>query len=486
MEAGRVISAAFLTWLCASSARAQDAVSASASASTSISIHRPVAAVHASTNETIPLTVPKGTAVQVVLDQEVKIQKVGQPIRGHVVEPVYAFDKLVVPVGTEAEGQITKIEGVSNGRRTLEALNADFTPPRKIEVEFNQLVLANGMRIQVHTSVTPGSGQVIRFVTAAEAKGSKKDAIKDAATQKVNQAKQQAKQDWDNAMKQVEEPGKIHRAERYVVAQLPVHPQYIEAGTVYFAELQEALNFGSEPMTPEMASGIGSAPPDGSSVHARLLTPLSSATAQKDDQVEAVLTQPLLVDGRLILPQGSRLRGYVAQVRAARRMNRNGQLRITFRELIPPEGVEQKVEATLQGVQATAGEHVKLDSESGAEATTPKTRYLATGISVGLAMVSMGGDRDGGPGSSAVGNTGNRAVGGAGGFKLVGIVLGTFVHSRVFGASMGAYGAGLSVYGHFIARGHDVMFAKNTAMEIGIGTRSPAPSSPRKEPAASQ
>ncbi len=435
--------------------------------------------------EKVALTVPKGTPVQVALDKETRVEKVGQPVRGHVVEPVYAFDKLVVPVGTEADGQITKIEDVSNGRRTLEALNADFTPTRKIEIEFNELVLANGNRIPVQTSVTPGSGQVIRFVTAKDGKNSKKDMVKDAATQKVNQAKQQAKQDWDNAMKQVQEPGKVHRAERYAVAQLPVHPQYIDAGTVYFAELQQPLDFGSEPITQQMASGIDSTPPDGSSVRARLLTPLSSATAHKDDEVEAVLTQPLFDGSKLILPQGSRLKGYVAQVRPARRMNRNGQLRITFRELIPPDGVEQKVEATLQGVQASAGESVKLDSESGAEATTPKTRYLATGISVGLAMVSMGGDRDGGVGSSTAGNTSNRALGGIGGFKLVGMVLGAVVRSRVFGASMGAYGAGVSVYTHFIARGREVIFPRNTAMEIGIGTHA-TPASPAREPAAAQ
>jgi hypothetical protein len=32
----------------------------------------------------------------------------------------------------------------------------------------------------------------------------------------------------------------------------------------------------------------------------------------------------------------------------------------------------------------------------------------------------------------------------------------------------------MSIYTHFIARGHDVVFPKNTAMEIGIGTRRPA------------
>jgi hypothetical protein len=36
---------------------------------------------------------------------------------------------------------------------------------------------------------------------------------------------------------------------------------------------------------------------------------------------------------------------------------------------------------------------------------------------------------------------------------------------------MGAYGAGMSVYSHFIARGTEVVFPKNTAMAVGVGTR---------------
>jgi hypothetical protein len=45
------------------------------------------------------------------------------------------------------------------------------------------------------------------------------------------------------------------------------------------------------------------------------------------------------------------------------------------------------------------------------------------------------------------------------------------VHSRVFGYSMGAYGAGMSIFTHFIARGRDVVFPKNTEMDVGIGAR---------------
>ena len=428
---------------------------------------------------TIPLTVPKGTAVQVVLDKEVRIQKVGQSVHGRVAEPVYAFDKLVVPVGTEVTGQITQLEGVSGGRRTLDALNADFTPPRKVQIKFDDLELTDGRHIPIHTTVTPGSGQVIQFVTAGD--GQKKKGVKGAASAKVDQAKEEAKRQWDDAMKQVHEPGKMHKIRRYAVSQLPIHPQYIDAGTVYFAELEEPLDFGTEPLTREIAASINTPPPPGSSVHVRLMTGLSSATAQKGEEVEAVLSQPLFDGNRLVLPQGSRLKGSVVQVRPARRLSRNGQLRMVFHELVLPDGIEQKVEASLEGVQSGRGQDVKLDSEGGAEANFPKTRYIATGISVALALASsQGGDRDA-PDGGVGGNTNGRIAGGAGGFKLVGIAMGAFVHSQPLGMAMGAYGASMSIYSHFIARGRDLVFPKNTAMEIAIGTRAAAspPSSPK-------
>jgi hypothetical protein len=422
----------------------------------------------------VPLTVAKGTPLQVALDQEVRVRKVGQAIHARVVEPVYAFDHIVIPVGSEVTGQITRIATISGGKRTQAALNADFTPARKVEVRFNELVVA-GKQMTMETSVTPGSGQVIQFVPAAESKD-KKNVVKDAASQKTKQAKEQAKQEWDNAMKQLKTPGRMHRVERYVQAQLPVHPQYIPAGTTYFAELDQPLEFGQELMTPQMASTLGGPLPPGAVVHARLITPLTSATAKKGDPVEAVLTQPLLnSEKQLVLPQGSRIKGTVRQVQAARRMKKNGQLRIAFQELVPPDGVEQKVEATLEAVQSGKEANVKLDSEGGAEATTPKTRYLSTGISLALAAASMRTDNDVDHGVADTGSgTGARAAGGVNGFKLVGLALGLAVRSRALGYTMGAYGAGLSVYSHFIARGQEVVFPKNTAMDIGVGTRKEA------------
>lgn len=426
--------------------------------------------------QTVGLAVAKGSPLQVALDEEVRVKKIGQPIHARVVEPVYAFDHVVVPVGSEIVGKITRIEALSSGKRTEAALNADFTPQRKVEVSFDELVLPDGRRLSLHTSVTPGTGQVIELVTAASDR-EKKSGARDMASEKINEAKQHARQQWDSAMKELKTPGKIRRLERYGEAQLPFHRQYIPAGTVYFAELEEPLDFGSEVMTVPMASSMGTAIPEGSVVNARLITPLSSATARKGQDVEAVLSQPLMDGERLILPQGSRLKGTVKQAQPARRLKKNGQLRIAFTELVPPDGVGQKVVTTLEGVQAGKDANVKLDSEGGAEATTSKSRYLGTAMSLGLAMMSAssGQDHDGDGGS----NSG--ATGGLGGFKLVGMVVGAVARSRAFGTTMGAYGAAASIYTHFIARGREVIFPKNTAMQIGIGTRAGSPPTIRED-----
>ena len=466
---GRATCGAILACGCAGWTHAQDAAPSPALT------HRLASELQASPEATISLTVPAKTPLHVALDKEVRVRKAGQVIHGHVVDPVYAFDRLVIPVGAEVTGRITKLQGPSNKSRILSALNADFTPARKIEITFDGLVLPGGKDIAIHTNVAPGSGQVIQFVSAADA-DNKKKGLTDEASKRTKEAKAQARQQWDDAMKQVKAPGKIHRLERYALAQSPVHPQYIDAGTIYLAELEEPLDFGTEPLTPELTASLTAAPPDGSVVHAELMTALSSATTQKGAAVEAVISQPLFDDKKLIVPQGSILSGSVIQVQPARLMSRNGQLRMVFHELRLPDGVEQKVEASVAGVQAGKADNVKLDSEGGAQATTPKTRYLTTGISIGMAAISGRGDEDAKAGPAA-GNASNRAIGGLGGFKLVGAVLGGVVQSRAFGYSMGAYGAGVSVYTHFIARGHDVVFAKNTAMEIGIGTRQSSPSS---------
>lgn len=268
---------------------------------------------------TISLTVPAGTPLKVALDREVRIQKVGQPVHGKVVEPLYAFDRLVVPAGSEVNGKIAGIDDVSKKKRTLAAMNADFSPYRQVHIEFEELVLADGRRLALQTVVSPASQGVLQFVPAnvKENAGAAAEA-KSAASRKIGEVRQEARREWDAAKKQLHEPGKMHRLERLGLSELPYHPQYMDAGTSFNADLRTPLDFGTEPLRPEALSAVGNPPPSGSVVHALLITPMNSATAKKGDPVEAVISQPLVVSNQLFLPEGSHIKGTVLQVRPAR------------------------------------------------------------------------------------------------------------------------------------------------------------------------
>jgi hypothetical protein len=417
----------------------------------------------------MPMNVPAGIPIKVAVNSEIRLRKVGQKIQARTVEPIYAFDKLLIPAGTEVNGKIAAIDPVPMKTRFMDATDANFSPIRHYHVEFDELVMADGRHLPLKTIASPAPDGVLRFVAADTKK--KKNRAKQAASNKVGETRQQIRQDWDAWQKQIHEPGKMHKVKRFLMAELPVRPQYIEPGTSFNAELQKPLEFGTESISPNALTDVGSPPPEGSVVRARLVTPLSSATAKKGDLVEALITQPLVVSKRLILPEGSKIEGSVVQARPARRLGRNGHLRILFHRVAPPNGLEQQVETSLQGVAVANGEHLKLDKEGGAEVTTPKTRYLTTGIAVMLAASQAAPDGDAGQGTPSVGEAGGAAANGASGFHLVGMLATLAARSRIMSAGFGSYGAAMAIYSHFLARGRDVVYPKDMAMVVGLGTR---------------
>ena len=335
--------------------------------------------------------------------------------------------------------------------------------------------MSDGRRVAMQTVASPAPDGVLRFVPANE-KARNTNKVQDAAEKKVSATRQQIRQKWDDLQKQIHQPGKMHKLKRLAIAQLPLHPQYVDLGTSFNADLEQPLDFGTESVKPEALINVGAPPPSGSVVHARLLTPLNSSTSRKGDPVEALITEPLVASDHLILPEGSIIRGSVMQVQPARRLARNGQLRILFHEVAPPNGVQQKVVTSLEGVAVSKGEHLKLDAEGGAQVTTPRTRYLTTGIQVMLAAASAHPDEDRDLHGGGGGDVGGGAANGASGFRFVGMIVGAFAQSRVVATGFGAYGAASSIYYHFLARGRDVVYPKDMAMVIGLGARESKPS----------
>lgn len=70
--------------------------------------------------------------------------------------------------------------------------------------------------------------------------------------------------------------------------------------------------------------------PDGTEFAVRLEQPLSSATARREDRVEATAAESVRVDGRIVIPAGASVRGIVTNVEPARRPSNGGRLELSF------------------------------------------------------------------------------------------------------------------------------------------------------------
>ena len=442
---------------------------------------------------TVHLTVDQGAPLWLSLEKKLPAKQVGEPVEAKLVEPLYAFDRVVAPAGSKITGHVVKVEPVSRQKRTRAIMAGDFTPLREAQIEFDTLVLQDGTHVPLRTKVSAGLPAVVHLEKPANASTK----TKGRTSEMTDRAKQEIQTKRQEAMDAIKAPGKIARLEQEVktrakaraLALLPYHSQTMPVGTRFNAELLTPLDFGTVTIPAQDLIKVGSPEIPAGTVHARLTTPLSSATAQPGQPVEAVVSQPMFsADHHLWLPVGTRLDGTVTQAQAARRFDRNGSLRFNFRRMVPPSGVVQTVEGNLTAVDAASAAHIKLDEEGGAHATQPKSGYILPVLDVALAMSTLeGGDRKDieehtGPDA----NNGDAVTGGIG-FGMIGAVMSAT--NRMAARGFGLYGAAWGVYSKFIARGNEVVFPMDTPLEISLashGDHQKAPAAASKFTALSQ
>ena len=440
---------------------------------------------------TIPLTIPTGTPLRIALDQRSRINHPGEVVHGKVVETVYAFDQQVIPAGSVATGHVKSIASVSGLRRTMAYANGDFSPFHKYEVTFDMVTLPDGTQRPITTTVMPGTAQVVHLVSNPakqneSAAGRATDRAKSEAKGKVQEAKEQARESWEK----LTAPGKMHRLKEFLLAQSPYRRQYLQPGTRFVAELEAPLEFGETTRTSEQLAAVGSEPVPDSTLKARLVAEVSSATATHGTPVNAVLTEPLYSPThQLILPANSRLIGQVIKAKSARKLHRNGELRVVFERIETSEEAmhalaqlqlqaqaqaersqaqrSQAMIGNLEGVEVDRRANMQLDEEGGARTTDSKTRYLSTGLAVLLAAAASHTEAE--RGTTETAGPGVRTAAGGSGFRLTGALLSLVAKSTPVSMAIGAYGAATSIYANFLSRGRDVVLPKDTPMEIGFG-----------------
>jgi hypothetical protein len=156
-----------------------------------------------------------------------------------------------------------------------------------------------------------------------------------------------------------------------------------------------------------------------------------------------------------VVPQGSTLIGKVTSAKAARSFGRNGKLRFTFQQVRFPEGFGRAVEGSLAGAATEKSQNLTLDAEG---TITPRNQSSAIAPILLTLLAGRALDEDG----NLTAQTGVASNG----FGLVGRIVGVVAGDRNLAAGIGFYAAGLSFYENFLRSGRDVVFPKDTRIEI--------------------
>lgn len=405
-------------------------------------------------------TVPPGVPLRVALERRVAIKRVGEPIQGRLVDPIYVFDRVVLPAGSVVDGHIAEIGGVPVRRRLAAILSGNLTPPREVRAQFDVLVLSDGSRLPLRTSLSRGTAHTMRIAKQRKKREERRSAP--PGTRDKYEEMDRA------AMLAFKAPGKVNRLKTTLLDMLPYHRQEWAAGTLFNGVLTEPLTAPAPSRVEARTDYSAVAGPAAQELSARLLTPISSATARRGASVEAVVTRPLFsADQRLLIPEGSLLRGDVVEAQPARRLHRNGKVLFMFRQIKLPPGTVQSIQGHLEGVESDFNAHLAIDAEGATRASSPKTRFIFPAIAVAVAGLSIHQDynAEGVPDQDIVG----RAESGAVGLGLIGTLLAQ--SSRTLASSIAFTGAGFSIYSTFIARGEDVVLPANTPVKVSISAR---------------
>ena len=100
--------------------------------------------------------------------------------------------------------------------------------------------------------------------------------------------------------------------------------------TLRVKALGKKASAASAPGASEPRAGVV---PVGTELDVRLQTPLNSGTAKVEQRFEATMLLDYAEGGRVLVPAGSLVRGFVSSVRAAGRVDRRGSLTLSFDEI---------------------------------------------------------------------------------------------------------------------------------------------------------
>jgi hypothetical protein len=437
----------------------------------------PVAAV----SQTEGGTLPAETPLALRIDEHLPMRD-GQPVRAHLIYPIYAKDKLLLPEDTIVAGRIVELCN-DRSRRIRAGMGGDFTPFKKPVVHFTSFILPDGTTIPFTSDNAIDGSPIFRAIPTPPAKGGFLHRQFDSLLSVARS---------DIAIFTAPEKG--DRFVQFIYTQIPYHPQRIDKGTAWTIETSHSVELPALPAPPVVAADAPKKhhfweepvppadPPNTDTgswiVQANLDETISSETSKDGQAIKATVAEPIFnPDHTIAIPQGSTLIGAVTRAKPARKFGRTGVLTFSFNQLQIPHEETRTVETRLTG--ADSARDIALNSE-GQPKSKPQDK-ISLPILLAL-MASRPLDQDEGKIGGGGNMLGKNAVGGAAGLGLVGTIIGLTGVSPNVAAGIGYWGAARATYYRWIAKGQKIDFTKNTRIVVETTPRKSAPMKPDQQP----
>jgi hypothetical protein len=120
--------------------------------------------------------------------------------------------------------------------------------------------------------------------------------------------------------------------------------------------------------------------PAGTQAKVILLRNISASKSHASDRFQARLVEPVFLDSKVLLPEGTLFEGTVLKTQAPRTLSRSGSLALSFTDMTLPGGTGTPIMASVGGAQIDQRSHTTIDPEGHLHGDRPGKVWMMLNI----------------------------------------------------------------------------------------------------------
>lgn len=120
--------------------------------------------------------------------------------------------------------------------------------------------------------------------------------------------------------------------------------------------------------------------PSGTQAKVILLGNISASKNHAKDSFQARLVEPVFLDSKVLLPEGTLFQGTILKTQAPRTLSRSGSISLAFTNMTVPGGVGTSIDASVAGAEIDQRSHTVIDPEGRMHGDRPGKAWMIVNI----------------------------------------------------------------------------------------------------------